>query len=351
MPVVQTAYSRPGPHVVAQPGDYTASQITNDSAVDGVTVDAALDNLEAVVATRARLAADLGGSVEAPTVAKLQGRNVAALAPNDGDRLTWVAANNRWEPRPPPSLGGQPMGAIYTADFTSLPGQGSFSNGAISVDGLTWYAKGDLSGLPAGALMQCDLTAGQGLRFQCSNGAGIVLQSGAVAYPHRHLTLPLANVPGFNPLAPVIVSFRGVQSSWGANSFGLVCGIVNTTNDGTSLAAADRQYDDLIVTYEEVWEYKRGTAAPTFSLSSMDSDSNNRAGAIYQFMGSTSLEVQDPVNWTGSFSAFDGWRVNSIAPFVSSARSNPHVLLGMRGQVATNSVYFTHLQILQPKVA
>lgn len=37
---------------------------------------------------------------ESGTTRQLQGRDVADVAPTDGDKLTWVAANNRWEPRP-----------------------------------------------------------------------------------------------------------------------------------------------------------------------------------------------------------------------------------------------------------
>jgi hypothetical protein len=47
-------------------------------------------------------AADLSGSLPGPRVIRLQGRDVADINPNDQDRLTWVQANNRWEPRPIP---------------------------------------------------------------------------------------------------------------------------------------------------------------------------------------------------------------------------------------------------------
>lgn len=46
---------------------------------------------------------DLGGTYPAPTVVKLQGRAIAALAPADGQVLAWSAGQNRWEPR---GLGG-----------------------------------------------------------------------------------------------------------------------------------------------------------------------------------------------------------------------------------------------------
>lgn len=45
-------------------------------------------------------AADLSGTLPGPRVIRLQARDVADINPNDQDRLTWVQANNRWEPRP-----------------------------------------------------------------------------------------------------------------------------------------------------------------------------------------------------------------------------------------------------------
>jgi len=41
---------------------------------------------------------DVTGRTSANTVTKLQNRNVAATAPNDGEALVWVAGGNDWEP-------------------------------------------------------------------------------------------------------------------------------------------------------------------------------------------------------------------------------------------------------------
>lgn len=47
---------------------------------------------------------DLSGTYPDPTVAALQGRDVATDAPNDGDVLTWATADSEWKPSPLPPI-------------------------------------------------------------------------------------------------------------------------------------------------------------------------------------------------------------------------------------------------------
>lgn len=56
---------------------------------------------------------DLSGTYPSPTVDKIEGRNVHSAAPADADVLTWVAANNRWEPK------ALPAGGVHDLDGTS----------------------------------------------------------------------------------------------------------------------------------------------------------------------------------------------------------------------------------------
>ncbi|MGD0200089.1 MAG: hypothetical protein ABSD27_04990 [Bryobacteraceae bacterium] len=49
------------------------------------------------------LGGDVGGSPQAVTVGKLQGRSVAATPPADGQVLRWSASASRWEPAPEPA--------------------------------------------------------------------------------------------------------------------------------------------------------------------------------------------------------------------------------------------------------
>jgi len=52
------------------------------------------------------LGGDLGGTATSQTVIGLQGRPVISTAPTDGQVLTWVAADGKWEPQNPTGDGG-----------------------------------------------------------------------------------------------------------------------------------------------------------------------------------------------------------------------------------------------------
>jgi hypothetical protein len=58
------------------------------------------------------LAGDVTGLSGTTVVERIQSRDVLDAAPTDGQVLTWVAANNQWEPEDPPA-GGYPVVALH----------------------------------------------------------------------------------------------------------------------------------------------------------------------------------------------------------------------------------------------
>lgn len=72
-----------------------------------------------------------GEGVVASTVEQLQGRDVSNSSPNDGDVLTWDAANNQWAP----AVGGGGGGGSGITELTQdvLAGSGSGSQAATVV--------------------------------------------------------------------------------------------------------------------------------------------------------------------------------------------------------------------------
>jgi len=123
---VTSVFGRTGA-VVAQAGDYNASQITNTPSgnVSATNVQAAINELDAekqplIQAGSAnqffawdktwRLV-DWSYIANKPTTfnaGQLQGRNVASTAPSDGQVLAWNAASSQWQPTTVSGGGSQP---------------------------------------------------------------------------------------------------------------------------------------------------------------------------------------------------------------------------------------------------
>lgn len=80
---------------------------------------------------------DLGGSYPSPTVDGLQGRSISALAPSDGQVLTWVAASSAWVPVTPTGGGGGGSGTVTSITPAADSGTGTAitTSGTITVAG------------------------------------------------------------------------------------------------------------------------------------------------------------------------------------------------------------------------
>jgi hypothetical protein len=260
---------------------------------------------------------------------------------------------------PPPTIpiGGQPMGAVYTVDFRTLPSQTLTAPGAYTIDGLTWWAKVALTGQPYGQHQANVLTNGLGLGLASLYAGGTRIDSTPEVL-YRHLFLPFANIPGYNPLAPMLLRWHVSQSALYNNEHQMVVGICSTTNDAVGLQAVDRQYDHFIVRYNGGGGHrqKRGTAGLTTAIYFTDTNNGNREYGIYRYLGEYGMEVSAPAgnSWAGDFIAdINTLVVNTatLAAFGPKTRPNPGVFVAIEGQIDTTMLYLTHLQIMQPKVA
>ena len=100
---------------------------------------------------------DLSGTYPDPTVAKIQGNTVSNASPSDGQVLTWVAADSKWEPKDitdVDTLAGDvtgPLGSntVVKIDGASVPSAGSLTTGnVLQVNGASslTYAPINLAG-------------------------------------------------------------------------------------------------------------------------------------------------------------------------------------------------------------
>lgn len=145
---------------------------------------------------------DLAGSNSSQTVIGIQGYPVGAIAPTDSYVLTWVAANNRWEPQPSTGGGGggftaggdlsgsstnqnviringatvPTSGALVTGNVLQVNGAASLTYGAINLAGGSAYVTGSLpAGNQASQTMGGDVTG--------STAVATVLKINGVSIP------------------------------------------------------------------------------------------------------------------------------------------------------------------------
>lgn len=351
---VKSAFGRKGV-IVAEPGDYAASQVTNDSSVAGASLQHALDNLNTELAARPRLAGDLGGTPEQPQVVGLRGRALADTAPNDGDRLYWNATAQQWEPRAGAAL-APALGAVYDVNFAELPAQTFTAAGQYTIDGLAWWMKGAL----ASQINALEPGAGLRLSFVTDNdGGGRPASNVNTTYNWRACFMPFAQIPGFNPLAPTIIRWVSTHATSGLNA-GVTGwgGIVSAAASAANLTAAERDTYHLVGTPHgtisgttNAVDFVRtdnqqspGNATPTATI-----NANGAHEYGLHLNGRVSYEYVAPTPWAGLWTE-DPSVMSSVAPWRGPLRPNMGFLFIMGGQLSALPVYIKRLRIEQPRM-
>lgn len=120
--------------------------------------------------------------------------------------------------------GGQAYGLLYAPDLSDEPTR-TLAPGSHTIGGVTWWVKGIASGQTAGALH------GTGLSIQSDFG----VDNSDSANSNLRFFLPLANVPGFNPNAPVAIWARATGASWYWH-----VGFMSAAASGSSITTAER---------------------------------------------------------------------------------------------------------------
>lgn len=119
---------------------------------------------------------DLSGNINNATVIKIQGKQVSAAIPQDGDVLQYSASNSRWEPA---SIGAGAVPKSFAGEIITFPGNcpsGTVLANGQSLDKITnselFTAYGCGFGCPTGTTFQVPDYRGMFLRM-ADNGAGI----------------------------------------------------------------------------------------------------------------------------------------------------------------------------------
>jgi hypothetical protein len=348
---------------VSVSASYTASLFdwvmvnANSGSPKTITLPAGVDNGDVIAVRRdGTVAVTVAGAMDI-------GSSLAFTTDPEVWVGAWDKATAKWRTvahqvvAPPLPTGGQAWGAIYELNFTTLPSQTfGATNGAYLIDGLTWYAKGLLTGYSGGGQITSDLVNGTGLKFTSMN-VGSTPYNATNTFAQRHFFLPLANVPGFNPNAPYILRFRSVTLT-ANNGVGVITGLTSSTNDGASLTSADRKYDNFMYFDNGASgngpRLMRNNGTPVIPSGWAGNTAGLTEVAIYRLLNGVTVEAIGASNgWTGSFGSIDALQIEQqFAVAFQTPRPNPGVFVSFTqpGSVTGANSALTHMRIDQPRV-
>jgi hypothetical protein len=187
--------------------------------------------------------------------------------------------------------GVQPWGVLYEVDFRVQPAASFNGAGSYTIDGLTWWQKERAGIAPAYTFT----LSSNGLFVGGPNATGTV--EGSVNQYGRRMILPLANIPGYNPAAPVCFFVRTLSATPAAFSQA-VCGVMDCTQSAAALTEAELHRRQGISGHQDnshssfVWKGSSNFLSTSILLSGL---ANNNVGRV--------VHVQD--RRTVGMSAFD----------------------------------------------
>lgn len=164
------------------------------------------------------------------------------------DGLTWrIQREGKWpselrirvKEATPTSTSGLGYGTTYEVDLTAQDPLTMNAAGSYTIDGMTWWAKGPF--LNPGTTAAVEAGLGLGMKVPGALSFGLSWRgSGNVLYPERVFVLPLAQLPGYNPLAPVAVmaSLAG-RYSYGGEGI-VFAGLVDAALSSAALTGPEK---------------------------------------------------------------------------------------------------------------
>lgn len=240
---------------------------------------------------------------------------------------------------------------IYTVDFKSLPTNAVSGPGAVTIDGKTWYAKGNQ--VQNSNTYTRGIVNGLGLAIRTLNAnATTIGSSGDLDFPHW--VLPLAQIPGFDATEPHLFQAR---FGYIGSTYALM-GLCDTTLDGTGLRAAARAKDHLVgvepTTPSDKLATKLGAAGFVVGTMLARTGSLARANQVlgirtlapqsYELVGNESLASGMPAA-PSTFLPAQGVATTSD-PLFSVARTIPCLFFGLNNQNGeAHAIYIEQLRV------
>ena len=240
------------------------------------------------------------------------------------------------------------MALVYQADFRTLANQTIGAAGSYTIDGKTWWAKGQLT--DGSTTIISNVVNGSGIHFDVTAGGGTTpLASGSNPQVWRHLFLPLSQFAEWSAGKAYMIRARVGINGAGSASKPMI-GITSTTSDSVGLTAAQRPAEILVAPTPQNGttanlNYKIGTGVITTATGRAGTIANDECVVgIYHFtprfalLGSEHLASgmpTDPASWLAVQSV-------AVADF-DGLRSNPGVFVGLDS--GNNDWYLQQLRI------
>lgn len=145
-------------------------------ALNAIIAPATIQDATGVVKGILRLAGDFGGTATTPKVIGLQSRPVSALAPTNGQILTWNGTSNVWEPQTSSAsfvAAGDLTGTNVSQQVVSLTGTGASLNVRIVSANAGTIAFNTATTAPVITQTDTASTAGAALTVRAQNTTGV----------------------------------------------------------------------------------------------------------------------------------------------------------------------------------
>jgi hypothetical protein len=246
-------------------------------------------------------------------------------------------------PAAAPTIILTPMGLIYGVDLTTKPAQNWPSGGGSAVvDGKTWWAKGPASWGPP----YSSLIPGEGI--EVSGGAW----SGYQTYDWQGMFLPIAQLAGFNPDAPLALAFRFTGSGYSGGSY--VVGGMRSCAQSSAKMQSSSSYSAIRFMGTDTNIYHENSGSSDVPpLTGMQPAVGDNLWLILRLMGRIYTPAHVP--WTGALPdelPFGPQLVNFINPRLLAPQSATDVgFIYARNQSSYINARLTHVGVYQPRAS
>ncbi len=235
-----------------------------------------------------------------------------------------------------PEQGAVSWGTVYQVDLTAQPTQSMTTPGNYTIDGHTWWVKGQ------GTSNRARLDNGLGLGLEWLSGATAFARSGDLTY--HVLWFPFAQLAGFEPTVPVSVSYRIAGGPYSAAESYALGGLASLTNSGAYVTSSERGFQLL---WGTGGHYATSSAGPSQqTISAVGSQPGDHLWGVMRAAVRTGLTYH--AAWTVGLAADPFTMTDAVTSLTTDSTPTNLGFLMVTNAQSTFLPYLTHLRIVQP---